>query len=215
MAAAGSDDPEVWIGVVHLLPDGERFAVAWVRRSDEWLADTGIAKRGEQIPELARMYRDAVAKRGHAPDSLNIRAALHADAFRDIVAADVDIVVGFDSLAQELSDVAASSVDVIFGAELELREREQQHAERVAKQQALIARMCSAVETQVAENDPPAAAAALSRLQQAGLTREAAVHALAGVLMRAMQNAVRSAGEFDDAAYAAALSQLEAPSRGN
>ncbi len=108
---------ETWIGVVSLLPDGDTFAVAWVRRSDEWLADAGAAPRGSEIDALARFYLDAVEKRGHAPDLLNVRAAVHATALREAIGPGVPIKVGFDKRAEALSDAAAAAVDVAFSAQ--------------------------------------------------------------------------------------------------
>jgi hypothetical protein len=110
---------EAWIGVVSLLPDGERFAVAWVRRSDEWLADTGVAERGNEIDTLVRMYRDAVTKRGHEPDVLNVRASVHAAAVRQALGPGVPIKAGFDRKAQALSDAAATAVDIAFDAAMD------------------------------------------------------------------------------------------------
>ena len=124
MAAPDSEDTsvEIWIGVVHLLEPGDRFALAWVRRRDEWLADAAVAQSGDEVADLAAMYTAAVDKRGHAPDVLTVRAAAHADALRDRLGAEVVIDVGFDTRAQELSDAAAHAVDVIFGADAIVRE---------------------------------------------------------------------------------------------
>lgn len=110
---------ETWIGVVGLLPDGERFAVAWVRRSDEWLADTGVAERGSELDVLVQMYRDAVTTRGKAPDVLNVRAAVHAAALRQTLGLSVPIKVGFDRKAEALGDAAVAAVDIAFDAAMD------------------------------------------------------------------------------------------------
>lgn len=241
----------MWIGVVHLLPDGDRFALAWVRRRDEWLADAGIAQRGDELDELARMYQQAVDKRGHAPGKLNVRAAVHADALRDRLGADAIVEVGFDQRAQELSDAAASAVDVIFGADAAVRaaeapahlvataydpERapdpgpwlamskdERQRHVRMAHlglgdpmrghELQLHAGMHEAVETQLAEHDPPQAAEALARLQGEGLTRHHAVHAIARVFMRRMHDVLTTGQAFDADAYVAELRGLTSADR--
>ncbi|MCA9674579.1 MAG: hypothetical protein H6709_17435 [Kofleriaceae bacterium] len=253
MAARDRDDTpvETWIGVVHLLAEGDRFALAWVRRRDEWLADAGIAPRGDEITELARMYTMAVARHGRAPGKLSVRAATHADQLRARLGAEVVVEVGFDTRAQELSDAAASAVDVIFGAEEQVRAEEEAAAEAPAqlvvtrydperapdaaawlamsKEERqrhvrmahlaiegqlrghalqLHAGMHEAVETQLAEGDPPQTAATLARLQGAGLSRHHAVHAIARVFMRRMQAVLTTDQPFDDAAYVAELRDL-------
>jgi hypothetical protein len=232
---AARETGEIWIGVVHLLGDDDRFALAWVRRRDEWLADAGTALRPDAIGELARMYRNARDRRGHPPDRLNLRAAAHADALRAELAGAIPIDVGFDSRAQELSDAAAQAIDLIFGAAgagydpghppdpaawLALSKDERQARVRAAhlalgaemsdRELQLHAGMHEAVETQLAENQPPEAAAALARLQQDGLGRHQAVHAIAGVFMRAMQSVLTTGRPFDPAAYAAELRALSA-----
>ena len=108
---------ETWVGVVSPLADGERFAVAWVRRRDEWLAELAVAMRGAEIAELARIYRAAVDKRGHGPDRLNLSAAEHAAALRQLLGPKPPIRVGFDARAEALSDAAASAVEIAFDAE--------------------------------------------------------------------------------------------------
>lgn len=110
---------ETWIGVVSLLPDGERFALAWVRRRDEWLADAATATRGNEVAQLARMYLEAVATRGHPPNRLNVRAVVHVRALGDIIGTSIPIDGGFDSRAEALSDAAASAIDIAFDAMLD------------------------------------------------------------------------------------------------
>ncbi len=249
MADRGSEEApvETWIGVVHLLAEGDRFALAWVRRRDEWLADAGLAQRGDEITELARMYTTAVARRGHGPGKLTIRAAAHADALRALLGDEVVIEVGFDTRARELSDAAASAVDLIFAAEAIVREADGAPAQLVATEYdperapdaaawlamskderqrhvrmahlglgepmrghelQLHAGMHEAVETQLAEDDPPQASATLARLQEAGITRHHAVHAIARVFMRRMQAVLTTDWPFDDEAYVAELRDL-------
>jgi hypothetical protein len=107
---------ETWIGVVSLLAD-ERFALARVRRKDEWLADAGIAARGEEVAELARLYLGAVEARGYPPATLNLRAAAHAAALREHIGPGVPIAVGFDAKAEALSDAAAAAAEIAHAAE--------------------------------------------------------------------------------------------------
>lgn len=117
MAPKKDRRPETWIGVVSALADGERFAVAWVRRRDEWLADLAVAPRGAEIAELARIYREAVDKRGRGPDRLNVDLATSADGLRAALGTVPPIRVGFDTRARALSDAAASAVEIAFDAE--------------------------------------------------------------------------------------------------
>ncbi len=251
---------EIWIGVLHVL-DSDDWALAWVRRADEWLADAALAPRGDEIARLAAMYEAAVAKRGHAPSRLNVRAAAHADALRARLDG-VVIDVGFDTRAQELSDAAASAIDVIFGAEAQVREAEAEaEAEAASEADAgragaphlvataydpartpqpaawlampkperqrhvrmahlaltdaprghalqLHAGMHEAVETQLAEDEPPDVAHALARLERVGASRHDAIHAIARVLMRRMQAVLTTEQPFDTDAYLAELRDL-------
>jgi hypothetical protein len=202
-----SDDPtaiETWIGVISLLPDGEKLALAWVRRRDEWLADAATAERGAEIDKLARMYIDAVAKRdGRAPTRLNLRAAVHADALSRVLDTDIPIDIGFDTRAQELSDAAASAIDLTFGAEALVSAEQAQRSQ-------LHERMHGAVETQIEQNDPPETAATLARLRDEGMDRDGAIHMIAAVLMRRMHDVLVTGVPFDVDAYVVALGELTA-----
>jgi len=205
-----SDDAsvETWIGVVSLLPDGDEFALAWVRRSDEWLADACKAPRGNEVTELTRMYVDAVAKRGHPPNKLNVRARAHADALTAALDASVAIEAGFDTRAEELSDAAASAVDIAFGAHDQVTaEDEENHRRHVQAHSG----MHDAIETQLAQNDPPETAAAVARLQSQGLDRDQAIHMIAALFMRTMHAALTTGQQFDMDAYVVALGELERP----
>lgn len=230
---------ETWIGVVSLLPDGERFAVAWVRRSDEWLADTGVAERGNEIDTLVQMYRDAVTKRGHGPDVLNVRASVHAAALRQALGPGVPIKTGFGRKAEALSDAAAAAVDTVFNAAMDdqacaydlvrapdpakwlaMDEGDRQLHVRLAHARAgedlpgrrgeLHAGMHEAVENQIALGDPPETAATVARLQREGLGRHEAVHAVAGVFVAEMHDMLTSERVYEQERYVAALRALTA-----
>jgi hypothetical protein len=63
------------------------------------------------------------------------------------------------------------------------------------------------VEDQVARNDPPEAARALTRLVAAGASRHEAIHAIGRIASGALAASLE-AGRFDAAAYARALDGL-------
>lgn len=194
---------EIWIGVIHLLPEGDRFALAWVRRHDEWLADASTAPRGDEIAVLARMYRDAVARRDAAPARINVRARAHADALRERLGSSAVIDVGFDTRAQELSDAAASAIDLLHPPDDGGPSAEREFEVRAG--------MYEAIERQLEEHDPPQVATTLERLEQRGLDRDHAMAAIARVFMRKMHDAMSSDQPFDTAGYAAALEALSPP----
>lgn len=66
------------------------------------------------------------------------------------------------------------------------------------------------VENQLAAGDPPEVALALARLVAAGVSRHAAVHAIASVVAAEMFTILKDQTTFDRAATAAALARLEA-----
>lgn len=193
---------EIWIGVISPLSGDELVALAWVRRRDEWLADAGTARREDGVAELGRMYLAAVASRGHGPDRLTIRDAADAAALTAIIGPDVTIDVAFDTRAGELADAATDAIEVTFGA--------QQLAREDAQRSRLYARMHAAVEAQIERDDPPKTAETLARLQAAGADRDAAIHLIAAVFMRAMHDVLVTGAPFDAEGYAAALDELQA-----
>ncbi|MFH1809069.1 MAG: DUF1841 family protein [Pseudomonadota bacterium] len=66
-----------------------------------------------------------------------------------------------------------------------------------------------AIETQVAEGQPPEAQQALRRLQKQGVDRHEAIHALGSVLSSHLGKALQT-DRFDDEAYAGALAVMDA-----
>ena len=200
-----SSKAEVWVGARGAV--GDREALAWVRLSDEWLVDAGLAGTEVAIAELARMVRDAVAKRGRAPEALLVRDEATRDALRAELGQDIAVQAGFDQRAQDLSDAAVSAIQVAFGAEAMLSKDA-----RASQAELMHARMHETVEVQLAANDPPAVRRTLERLQRQGLERGAAVHAIAGVFMHLMHRVLETGQPFDPAVYAAALDALSATS---
>lgn len=72
------------------------------------------------------------------------------------------------------------------------------------------AAMHTAVENQVALNDPPVVAATLERLQKQGLVRHDALHAIAYVLAQQMDGMLEVGKSFSQSRYSAKLKKLTA-----
>jgi hypothetical protein len=79
---------------------------------------------------------------------------------------------------------------------------------RASQVELMHTRMHETVEAQLAADDPPQVRRALEHLQREGLDRGAAVHAIAGVFMDLMHQALVTGAPLDSAAYAAALDEL-------
>lgn len=195
---------EVWVGAHSVT--GDRVALAWVRLRDEWLVDAGMADAHTATDELARMFREAVAKRGHPPTELRVADTGTRDGLRAALGDEVAVEAGFDQRCQDLADAAASAIEVAFGAEAMLA-----NDARASQAELMHARMHETVETQLAADDPPEVRRTLERLQRDGLDRGAAVHAIAGVFMHLMHQVLVTGKPFDPASYAAALDALSAP----
>ena len=197
---------ETWIGIIRPLPGGERLALAWVRRHDEWLAGVGAAPTADAVGELGRMYLEAVARRGYPPDRLDLDDATHASRLRALIGDGPAIEIGFDQRASDLCDAAVSAVAIAEDAERMLAgdRAAPSHAER------MYASMYEAVEQQISEGDPPDVGQTADRLVGQGASRAQAIHAIAVVLMRAMGSAMAADRPFDTAAYVAALRALTA-----
>ena len=204
-----ADKPdETWIGILRPLPGGDLLALAWVRRSDEWLAEVGTAAADDGVGELGRMYLAAVARRGHPPDRLQLEDATHAEQLRAVIGDGPAIDAGFDQRASELCDAAVSAVEIAADAEsmLAAEQAVPPHVER------MYASMYEAVELQISGGDPPEAGQTADRLVSQGVSRPQAIHWMAVVLMREMGAAVAADREFDTAAYVVALQALAAES---
>jgi hypothetical protein len=201
LVVVSEDKPEVWVGARSAV--GERAALAWVRLRDEWLVDATMADGTDAIAELARMYRQAVAKRGQGPDELRVEDAATRDGLRDALGDEVVVESGFDQRAEDLARAAASAIEVAFGAEAMLA-----NDARSSQSDLMHARMHETVESQVAANDPPAVRRTLERLQREGLDRGAAIHAIASVFMHLMHQVLVTGQAFDPKAYARALDEL-------
>jgi len=197
---------ETWIGIIRPLPGGDRMALAWVRRRDEWLAEVGTAPATDADAELGRMFLAAVARRGYPPARLELEDAAQASRLRALIGDGPAIEVGFDQRASDLSDAAVSAVEIAEDAERMLV------AERAAPPhvERMYASMYEAVEQQISEGDPPDVGQTVDRLVGQGASRAQAIHAIAVVLMRAMGAAVAADRPFDTAAYVAALRALTA-----
>ena len=231
---------ETWIGVVSLLQDGQQYAVAWVRRRDEWLADVAAVACGEQIEKLAGMYIEAVRRRGAAPARLNVGSRDHAVGLKARLDVDIPIEVGFDARAAALSDAATEAVEIAFATApafddstarydpecspdpsvwRALDQSERQRLVRAAHEHSTDLRgrhlqahvgMHEVIETQLAECDPPETRHALTRLRACGVSRHQAIHTIAAVLVREMQTALTASQPFDVDRYAAELRRLAA-----
>lgn len=197
---------EIWIGIVRPLSGGDRLALAWVRRRDEWLAEVGTAAADDGAGELGRMYLAAVARRGHPPDRLVLEDDTHVSQLRALIGDGPAIDVGFDQRASELCDAAVSAVEITTDAEsmLAADAAVPPHVER------MYASMYEAVELQISEGDPPEAGQTVDRLMSEGASRGQAIHWIAVVLMREMGAAVATDRPFDSVAYVAALQGLTA-----
>lgn len=66
----------------------------------------------------------------------------------------------------------------------------------------------AAVERQLASDDPPAVGRALHRLQEAGLRRHPALHAIMDTLLREMRRSLLTGQPFDTVAYERQLDAL-------
>lgn len=192
---------EVWVGTYRIVDD--QVAVAWVRYSDEWLIDAELADTQRASTELARMARNAIARRGHPPGELRVAEPATRDSLRAELGDDIPIEAGFDQRAKELADAAVHAIEVTFGAQAMLA-----RDARAGQTELMHARMHEAVENQLVADDPPQARLALERLQREGLDRGAAVHAIAGVFMHLMHQVLVTGKPFESAAYAAALDDL-------
>lgn len=192
---------EVWVGAHS---GDHRVALAWVRRSDELLIDAGMADANDGVSELARMFREAVAKRGHGPDELRVADLDLRDRLRTLLGDEVAIEAGFDPRARGLADAAISAIEVAFGAEAMLA-----RDARNSQVDLMQTRMHETVEAQLAADDPPEARRALDRLQSGGMDRDAAVHAIAGAFMHLMHRVLETGEPFDPSEYAAVLDALE------
>ena len=114
---------------------------------------------------------------------------------------DVTIESGFDQRAGELAEAAASAVEVAFEAEAMMA--------RDANADRMRARMHGAVEKQIDADDPPQVRQTLERLVSEGMSRDAAVHAIAGVFMHLMHQVLVTGKPFDGTAYAIALGAIQ------
>jgi hypothetical protein len=194
-------EPEVWVGACRAV--GDQVALAWVRLSDELLVDAELSSSDRDVAELARMARDAIAKRGHPPAELRVADPDTRDALRTALGPDIPVEAGFDQRARDLSDAAVSAIEVAFGAEALLAQDA-----RDSQAELMHTRMHQTIEVQLAADDPPQVRRALDHLQREGLDRTAAIHAIAGIFMHLMHQVLLTGGTFDSAAYATALDAL-------
>ena len=80
-----------------------------------------------------------------------------------------------------------------------MSDRASPEAERVLRETVL---------SQVANNDPPEAAATLARLQREGMSRDEAIRWICAALLQEMSIMIRDNRVYDHASYAAALHRL-------
>lgn len=83
--------------------------------------------------------------------------------------------------------------------DLDMSERASPEVERVLRE---------AVLDQVANGEPPEAAATLARLERDGMSKDEAIRWIAAALLQEMSVMIRDQRPYDHASYAAALNRL-------